>query len=169
MEGAQYFDSKSFLSTEFFNFSDTIEMPPTWVNVYSEKPIVLENIYYDFNSAELTQESKNVLDTTLLILLKEAPEFIVEIGAHTDSLGDFKYNINLSQQRANFVVDYLITKGIGTERLVAKGYGAQNPIAANFNPDGTDNEEGREQNRRTEFRVVGTIGDDDEDEIFVKE
>jgi len=167
MEGFQYFDSKNYLSTEFFNFSDTIEMPPTWVNVYTEKPIVLENIYYDFNSAELTRESKTVLDTTLLILLKEAPEFIVEIGSHTDSIGDFQYNIELSQQRAINVVDYLITKGINTERLVAKGYGAQNPIAPNFNPDGSDNEEGREQNRRTEFRVVGTIGGEDEDEIYV--
>ncbi len=167
MEGAQYFDSKNYFSTAFFNFSDTIEMPPTWVNVYSEKPIVLENIYYDFNSSELTQESKNVLDTTLLVMLKGAPEFIIEIGSHTDSIGDSKYNIELSQERAANVVKYLITKGISTDRLIAKGYGAENPIAPNFNPDGSDNEEGREQNRRTEFRVVGTIGGEDEDEIYI--
>jgi len=169
MEGFQYFDSKNYFSTEFFNFSDTIEMPPTWVNVYSEKPVVLENIYYEFNSAELTEESKNVLDTTLLILLKEAPEFIVEIGSHTDSIGDFQYNIELSQKRAGNVVEYLITKGVNTQRLVAKGYGAQNPVAPNFNPDGSDNEEGREQNRRTEFRVIGTIGEEDEDEIYIED
>jgi outer membrane protein OmpA-like peptidoglycan-associated protein/tetratricopeptide (TPR) repeat protein len=167
MEGFQYFDSKNYFSTEFFNFSDTIEMPPTWVNVYSEKPIVLENIYYEFNSAELTEDSKNVLDTTLLILLKEAPEFIVEIGSHTDSIGDYQYNMELSEQRAENVVEYLITKGINTDRLVARGYGAQQPVAPNFNPDGSDNEEGRERNRRTEFRVIGTIGDEDEDEVYV--
>ena len=79
------------LSTQFFNFSDTIEMPPTWVNVLSDKPIKLENVYYQFNSSDLTQADKQALDTTLLVLLKEAPEFIIEIGAHTDSIGD-SYN-----------------------------------------------------------------------------
>jgi OmpA-OmpF porin, OOP family len=169
MEGFQYFDSKNYLSTQFFNFSDTIEMPPTWVNVLSNKPIVLENIYYDFNSAELTRKDKSVLDTTLLIILKEAPEFIIEIGAHTDSIGDTEYNMNLSQQRADNVVNYLISKGIPIERLVAKGYGASKPIAPNFSPDGTDNPEGREKNRRTEFRIVGTIDrtGETEDEIYV--
>ena len=67
------------------------------------------------------------------------------------------------------MVEYLITKGVNTQRLVAKGYGAQNPVAPNFNPDGSDNEEGREQNRRTEFRVIGTIGEEDEDEIYVED
>lgn len=171
MEGFQYFDSKNYLSTQFFNFSDTIEMPPTWVNVFSDKPIVLENIYYDFNSAELTQKDKNVLDTTLLILLREAPEFIVEIGAHTDSIGDHEYNLKLSQERASNVVDYLITKGIPRDRLVAKGYGASQPVAPNFLPDGSDNEEGREKNRRTEFRIIGTVGasGEDEDEEYIGE
>jgi OOP family OmpA-OmpF porin len=158
MEGFQYFDSKNYLSTQFFDFSDTLEMPPTWVNVFSDKPIVLKNIYYSFNSAELTPKDKNVLDTTLLALLKGAPEFIIEISAHTDSIGDSEYNLQLSQERAGNVVKYLISKGISTERLIAKGYGASRPIAPNFNPDGSDNPEGREMNRRTEFRVVGTLG-----------
>ena len=157
MEGFQYFDSKNYLSTDFFNFSDTIEMPPTWVNVLSDKPIVLKNIYYDFNSANLTQKDKNVIDTTLLVLLREAPEFIIEIGAHTDSIGDTEYNLKLSQERAENVVKYLVQKGIPTQRLVSKGYGASKPVAPNFNTDGTDNAEGREKNRRTEFRIVGTI------------
>jgi len=146
-------------------------MPPTWVNVLSDKPIVLENIYYDFNSAELTRKDKSVLDTTLLILLKGAPEFIIEIGAHTDSIGDSEYNLKLSQERADNVVKYLITRGIPTDRLVAKGYGPSQPLAPNFLPDGSDNEEGREKNRRTEFRIVGTIDlsgeDEDEDEEYV--
>ncbi len=167
MEGFQYFDEQSFLSTQFFNFSDTIIMPPTWVNVLSDKPIVLADIYYDFNSSELSQRAKNVLDTTLLAILKEAPNFIIEIGAHTDSIGEKKYNLELSQERANSVVNYLISKGIPTERLVAKGYGATKPVAPNFNPDGSDNAAGREKNRRTEFRIVGTVGAGDEDEEFI--
>ena len=166
MEGFQYFKSELYLSTEYFNFSDTIEMPPIWVNVLTDKPVVLENIYYEFNSADLTTRAKDVLDTTLLVMLKEAPEFIIEIGAHTDSIGNTEYNMQLSQDRANSVINYLIGKGISPDRLVAKGYGAEFPIAPNKNPDGTDNPEGREKNRRTEFRIIGTVGEDkDEDEF----
>ncbi len=168
MEGFQYFQSKNYLSTEFFYFSDTIEMPPTWVNVLSDKPVVLKNIYYDFNSAELSRVAKNVLDTTLLIILREAPEFIIEIGSHTDSIGEHEYNLQLSQERADNVVKYLISKGISTNQLVARGYGALQPVAPNFNPDGSDNEEGRQKNRRTEFRIVGTIGGEEEDEIYIE-
>lgn len=167
MDGFQYFDEKNYMSTEGFNFSDTIELPPIWVNVLTDKPIELKDVYYDFNSAELTSTSQNILDTTLLVLLKEAPEFIIEISAHTDSIGEVQYNLELSQERANNVVGYLISKGIPAERLIAKGYGASRPKAPNFLPDGTDNPKGREQNRRTEFRVVGTIGGSDEDEVFV--
>jgi OmpA-OmpF porin, OOP family len=166
MEGFQYFDETMFLSTEFFNFSDTIGMPPTWVNVLTDKPIVLADIYYEFNSAELSSRAKSILDTTLLVLLKEAPEFIVEIGSHTDSIGDTKYNLELSQKRANSVVDYLISKGIPTNRLVAKGYGATKPVALNYKPDGSDFPEGREKNRRTEFRIIGTVGAAEEDEEY---
>lgn len=167
MEGFQYFDEKNYMSTEFFNFSDTIEMPPIWVNVLTDKPIVLENIYYEFNASDLTDRAKNVLDTTLLVLLKEAPEFIIEIGAHTDSIGEAQYNLELSQQRADNVVLYLISRGIPKERLVAKGYGSTKPVAPNFLPDGTDNPEGREKNRRTEFRIVGTLGGGEEEEEFI--
>ncbi|MBN2486674.1 MAG: OmpA family protein [Bacteroidales bacterium] len=167
MEGFQYFDEKNFMSTQFFNFSDTIEMPPIWINVLTDKPIVLENVYYDFNSADLSQKAKSVLDTTLLVLLKEAPEFIIEIGSHTDSIGEAKYNLELSQQRAENVVQYLISKGIPTQRLVAKGYGATKPVAPNFMADGSDNPVGREKNRRTEFRIVGTLGGSDDEEEFI--
>lgn len=166
MEGFQYFDEQMYLSTEFFNFSDTIEMPPTWINVLTDKPIVLADIYYEFNSSELSSKAKSILDTTLLVLLKEAPEFIIEIGSHTDSIGEVKYNLELSQERANSVVSYLISKGIPTNRLLAKGYGALQPVAPNYMPDGSDNAEGREKNRRTEFRIVGTVGADEEDEEY---
>jgi len=132
----------------------------------TDKPIVLENIYYEFNSAELSERSRNVLDTTLLVLLKEAPEFIVEIGAHTDSIGEIDYNRQLSQQRADNVVSYLISKGISSGKLVAKGYGEESPVAPNTLPDGSDNPAGREMNRRTEFRILGTIGQMEEDEIY---
>ena len=128
-------------------------------NVLTDKPVVLEDILYEFNKTELTESAKQALDTTLLVMLNEAPEFVVEIGAHTDSIGSVEYNADLSQQRAESVVKYLISKGIDSERLVAKGYGATNPVAPNFMPDGSDNPEGRKKNRRTEFRIIGTLDD----------
>ncbi len=163
LEGFQYFNEEVHVSTEMINFSYTIEMPPIWVNVLNEKPIVLEDILYEFNSAELSQEAMNIIDTTLLVMLTEAPEFIVEVGAHTDSVGTAEYNLNLSQERAESVVQYLISKGITGNRLIPKGYGAKKPIAANFLPDGSDNPEGRKKNRRTEFRIVGSLKMQDEE------
>lgn len=166
MEGFQYFDSKNYLSTEFMNFSDTLLMPPIWVNVLTDKPVELENVYYEFNSVELKQSSKEVLDTTILVMMNEAPEFIVEIGSHTDNVGSDKDNLKLSEDRAQGVVEYLISKGIEQNRLVAKGYGESSPVAPNTNPDGSDNPEGREKNRRTEFRIIGTTTQEIDDEIF---
>jgi outer membrane protein OmpA-like peptidoglycan-associated protein len=85
------------------------------------------------------------------------PRIIVEISSHTDSVSSDEYNMKLSQKRAESVVKYLISKGIEKERLVAKGYGESKPIAPNTNPDGTDNPEGRQKNRRTEFKIIGSI------------
>lgn len=169
MEGFQYFDSKNYLSTEFMTFSDTLEMPPIWVNVLTDKPVELKDVLYEFNSAELTPKAKNVLDTTLLVLMREAPEFIIELSSHTDSIGSFEYNMELSQARAQGVVDYLISKGISADRLVAKGYGASMPVAPNYLPDGSDNPIGREQNRRTEFKIIGSTNALEEDEVFEDE
>lgn len=119
------------------------------------KPIVLENIYYEFNSAKLTADSKNILDTTLLPLMLRNPTLVIELGSHTDSVGSVGYNLTLSKNRAVSVVEYLISKGIDKRRLVAKGYGETMFIAPNSKPDGSDNPEGRQKNRRTEFTVIG--------------
>ncbi|MEO0405483.1 MAG: OmpA family protein, partial [Bacteroidota bacterium] len=81
----------------------------------------------------------------------------VEIWSHTDSRGEDDYNLNLSQERAQSVVDYLISRGIEASRLDAKGYGESKPIAANKLEDGSDNPSGRSMNRRTEFKIVGNI------------
>ena len=165
MEGSEYFKDKIQLSTDFFVSSDTVEMPPIWVNVMTDAPIVLENVYYEFNAYDLPEPSKRAIDTTLLLLLKEAPNFIIEISSHTDNVGGDKYNKDLSQKRAENVVKYLIEKGINEKRLIARGYGSEKPVAPNTNEDGSDNPEGRMKNRRTEFRVAGSLlteGDDDE-------
>lgn len=162
MEGFQYFNEQVYLSTEMISFSFTIEMPPIWINVITDKPIVLKNVYYALDDATLSDLAKKSIDNTLLTLMQKAPDLIVEVGSHTDSIGNAEYNKKLSQQRADNVVLYLVSKGIEKNRLTAVGYGAEKPAAPNFNPDGSDNSEGRDKNRRTEFRVVGTLSSDTE-------
>lgn len=114
---------------------------------------VLENVYYDFNKAELKEESYPTLDY-LVDLMNKYPNMVIELGAHTDSKGRDSYNLTLSEARAQSVVKYLIEKGIAAERLVAKGYGETQPVADNTTADGKDNPEGRARNRRTEFKVL---------------
>jgi outer membrane protein OmpA-like peptidoglycan-associated protein len=119
--------------------------------------VVLKNIYYDFDSPDLTGIAMNSIDTTLLIILQDNPDIVVLIASHTDSKGDDAYNVRLSQKRAESVVQYLIKKGIKIERLQAKGYGETIPIAENTNADGSDNPVGRQRNRRTEFKILGKL------------
>ncbi|WP_298732396.1 OmpA family protein [uncultured Chitinophaga sp.] len=123
------------------------EVPPV------ETPKVLENVYYDFNVATLKPESYPALDELADMLIRH-PEIKIELSAHTDSKGPDKFNQRLSEARARSVVEYLVSKGIDPARLQSKGYGASQPIAPNQHEDGTDNPEGRQQNRRTEFKVL---------------
>jgi outer membrane protein OmpA-like peptidoglycan-associated protein len=117
------------------------------------KAMVLENVYYEYNKASLQPASYPSLDK-LVEMLQQNPNMIIELGAHTDNIGSEKYNLKLSEARAKSVVAYLISKGIDATRLQAKGYGATQPIAPNSNEDGSDNPEGRQKNRRTEFKVL---------------
>jgi outer membrane protein OmpA-like peptidoglycan-associated protein/tetratricopeptide (TPR) repeat protein len=110
--------------------------------------IVLKNIFFDFDKATLRPESTVELENLRKILVDNGT-IKVEISGHTDSKGSDEYNLKLSDDRAKAVVDYLISKGIKKERLVYKGYGESVPIASN------DNEEGRQLNRRTEFKILG--------------
>jgi outer membrane protein OmpA-like peptidoglycan-associated protein len=119
------------------------------------KPIVINNILYDFNKADLRPESKVILND-LVHILKDNPKIKIELAAHTDSIGSDAYNNNLSQMRAQSCVDYIISNGIEADRIFAKGYGKTRPIAPNSKPDGSDNPEGRQLNRRTEFTVLKT-------------
>jgi outer membrane protein OmpA-like peptidoglycan-associated protein len=120
-------------------------------------PIHIPNVRYQFDRSEIEEDSKIVLDTTVLRLMENNPELIIEIMAHTDSKGTDSYNLKLSQKRAESVVKYLVGKGIAPERLKAQGYGETLPVAPNENPDGSDNPEGRAKNRRTDFKIIGVI------------
>jgi len=157
-----YFVDEKRISTERKVASEEYKVDMT-LSKMDEGPILLGNVYYEFNSAELTEESKQTLDTTFYQLMVHNPEIVVEVSSHTDSKGQSNYNQSLSQRRAEAVINYLIKKGIDRSRLKAKGYGETKPIAPNKNPDGTDNPEGRAKNRRTEFQVIGKMEVEEED------
>lgn len=122
-----------------------------------KEPIRIPNIQYEFDKSNILESSKIAIDTTVFSLMEANPELIIEIMSHTDSKGSGKYNEKLSQQRAESVVAHLISKGIKPERLKAKGYGESKPVAPNENSDGSDNPEGRAQNRRTDFKIIGVL------------
>lgn len=109
---------------------------------------VLRNIYFDFNKASFKQQSYDELNK-LENMLAQNPGMEIEISGHTDNIGSAAYNKKLSQQRANAVKDYLVNKGIDPRRITAVGYGEERPLASN-----DDEKEGRELNRRVEFKVL---------------
>ena len=138
------------------------------------KIFVLENIYFGYDSADIRRDAAIELNK-LVTLLNDNTDLKIEMGSHTDSVASDAYNIQLSQRRAESTVNYLIQKGIDPGRLVAKGYGESKPIARNTNSDGSDNPEGRQRNRRTEFKIleIGQLikkeDEDEEDKYFRKE
>lgn len=155
--------SASLISTRNESQDKTFESHFTLSKVPA-KAIAIDNINYEFDRSDLTKNSTITIDTTILKIMQLNPDIIIEISAHTDDKGSTEYNQKLSQKRAESVVAYLISKGISRDRLKAQGYGESAPIAPNRNKDGSDNPEGRAKNRRTEFKIIGTItnyGDDD--------
>jgi OmpA-OmpF porin, OOP family len=110
-------------------------------------------IFYALNSAALSTKAKSIIDEKILRLMTEKKRIRVEISSHTDSRDSDKYNLDLSQRRAQSVVDYLVSKGISKSRLIATGYGEtrlKEPC-----PNGSNCTEAQHaKNRRTEFRVL---------------
>ena len=140
------------------------------------KAQIIENIFYDFDKAVLRDESKLALDS-MVMLLKDHPNIVIEMASHTDRVGSAKYNQGLSQRRAQSVVDYLIENGIPRERLKPAGYGESRPKTVTkrihsqypqFEEGVTlteefiktlskeDQEAADQINRRTEFQVIDT-------------
>lgn len=89
-------------------------------------PVLIDNIFYDFDKATLRPESKEALDQ-LVKLLEENPNVTIELSAHTDYRGSAEYNKRLSQRRAESVIRYLIEHGIAADRLTPVGYGKETP------------------------------------------
>lgn len=111
------------------------------------KMVVLKNIFFETNKFDLLPESKAELQE-MISFLNSNPTVSIEIGGHTDNVGDEKANKTLSENRANTVYKYLIFNKINPSRLTYKGYGESSPMAENTSEDG------RQKNRRTEFKIV---------------
>lgn len=152
-KGGYFKNSVKINTNDLKDADDEIEKDIILSKIEVGKSYELENILYDFGKATLRPESKVVLND-LVLILQENPSIIIELGSHTDAIGSDESNIKLSQARAQSCVDYLISKGISKDRLAAKGYGESVPVAPNENEDGSDNEAGRQKNRRTEFKVL---------------
>lgn len=111
----------------------------------------LKNIFFELGSAILKEDSKKELDK--LVEIMKNSEIVIELGGHTDSIGSDEANQNLSQQRVESVKNYLVEKGISTNRLVAVGYGEKVPVAPNATA------EGRQLNRRVEVKILKLTAD----------
>lgn len=109
--------------------------------------VILRGVTFETASSTLTANAETVLDRQIT-KLKQARATLIEVAGHTDSRGAAEYNLELSQARAQSVVDYLVANGIPASRLTAQGYGEYEPIASN------DTQDGREQNRRVELRTI---------------
>jgi peptidoglycan-associated lipoprotein len=167
-----YLNDKARTST--YGLEDSKEFRFDFRLAPTDEPIKVNNINYAFGSYEITEESKAALDTVVQIL-RANPTITIELMAHTDFVGSDKFNSELSQKRAQSVVDYLISKGITPARLVAKGYGETWPkkvtreLAKQYNwlkrgdelteeyilkltPE--QQEIAKALNRRTEFRIL---------------
>jgi len=113
---------------------------------------VLENIYYDFDRHNIRKDASEVLDQ-LVRTMRDNPTLKIELSSHTDSRGTHRYNEGLSQRRAQAAVDYIVSRGIARERLVAKGYGETRLV--NRCKDGVPcTVEEHQANRRTEVEVL---------------
>lgn len=113
----------------------------------------LNNVFFDFDKYDLRPESYVELDR-VVGFLNEYPNIEIEMSAHTDSKGADDYNMTLSDNRARSVMDYIISRGIAKTRIISQGYGETKPVAGNSHADGSDNPEGRQLNRRVEFKIL---------------
>jgi peptidoglycan-associated lipoprotein len=129
----------------------TVNLSLVLNKIYEDKEIILDNIYYDYDKWNIKEEAIPTLDL-LVVLMKENPQIKIQLSSHTDCRGDDAYNLELSQKRAQSVVDYLIHKGISSQRLIPKGYGETMLIEKCICEICTEKQ--HQINRRTTFKII---------------
>lgn len=127
------------------------------VQQFGDETVVFRNILFDFDKSFLRQLSKEELEK-VYAYMEANPEMEVQIDGHTDWIGTVEYNMALSERRALSAYNYLKEKGLIETRLTYQFFGESMPVAPNSNADGSDNPEGRQLNRRCEFKIdkIGT-------------
>ncbi len=155
-------DGYLFFSEHFSYEGVRTAADPYLRNVYLQpvsegEPVVLRNVFFETDSYELEETSHTEL-RNLLLFMRQNPRVVIEISGHTDSTGTFDYNMELSENRSRSVRDYLAGQGIDKERIEYKGYADTKPIDTNETP------EGRANNRRTEFAIIGQKEPNDPDD-----
>jgi outer membrane protein OmpA-like peptidoglycan-associated protein len=141
------FYSENFSLKNIFNADQPFLKDVPLQPIKAGSSIVLKNVFFETDSYELKKESRIELDKVVKLLMAN-PDIKIEIGGHTDNVGTAEYNQQLSENRARAVANYLVEKGITATGITSKGYGLNQPISSNDNP------EGRSQNRRTEMKVL---------------
>lgn len=124
------------------------KLTPTKVQIEGDKIVILEKVFFQTGKGVIEERSYGLLDEVASTIQTAPLDGIVEVQGHTDDQGKESSNLNLSQARAEAVVEYLVGKGVPAEKLRAKGYGESKPIADN------KTEDGRAKNRRVEFLIV---------------
>ncbi len=109
--------------------------------------VTLHNVFFEFAKATLEKESYLELDRMIALLVKN-PNMAIEVQGHTDNVGSDAANMRLSQQRADAVKEYFLSKGVVTDRVKSTGFGESKPVASN------ETTEGQAMNRRVEFVIL---------------
>lgn len=135
------------INFDYTNNKTSRELEISLSKIEKEKKTILENIFFDSGSAILRQDS-NIELQKLKLLLVQNKTLKVEISGHTDDIGNEKINLELSNNRAKAVVNYLINEGIVKDRIIAKGFGKSQPKVKN------DSEANRQLNRRIEMKIL---------------
>lgn len=152
---AGFFAKSSSFSNIGKKFSENFEMNLTLDELIIEKPILIENIYYDYDKWFIREDAKPSLNN-LVKIMEDNPKIVIELSSHTDSRASGRYNLILSDKRAHAAVEYIIAKGIKRKRITAKGYGEKKLINECDNKTECS-EEKHQENRRTEFKVTKLI------------
>ncbi len=169
------FNTLGLLDSKTYKFKLKLDPEPVYIILTKETPIVLQNIYYDFDDDKILPDAEQDLQL-VLELMNEYSDMVIELSSHTDSRGSEDYNLQLSQRRAESARRWLIEKGIARRRIEAVGYGESVPFTVNAKVaeqypflekgdvlteefiNGLETEEQKEiahqLNRRTEFKII---------------
>jgi len=152
---AGFFATSTRLSNIGKKFSEDFEVNLELDELIIEKPILIANIYYDYDKWFIREDAKPSLNN-LVKVMEDNPNIVIELSSHTDSRASGRYNLVLSDKRAHAAVEYIISKGIKRNRLSAKGYG-ETMLLNKCENNVECTEEEHQENRRTEFKVTKLI------------